>query len=81
LSAANKTGADLFGGGTPAPGRPFSLEEAKMARNAKSEQPAYSAQKVRQGEIILRKPWERGLFIAGLALPFVIVLLLMLFHH
>ncbi|HVW92327.1 MAG TPA: hypothetical protein VHB74_06935 [Devosia sp.] len=55
-----------------------------MARSVKSEQPVYSGQKARQGEIVLRKPWERGLFIAGLAVPFVIVLLLLvlvLFHH
>lgn len=52
-----------------------------MASYRKPQQPVYSAEKVRQGEIILRKPWERGLFIAGLALPFVIALLLALFHH
>lgn len=53
-----------------------------MARQAKPEQPVYSAEKVRQGEIVLKRPWERGVFIAGLALPFVIALLLfLLFHH
>jgi hypothetical protein len=28
--------------------------------------PAYSADKVRGGVIILRKPWQRALFMAGL---------------
>ncbi len=26
----------------------------------------YTAEQVRQGEIILRKPWERGVFMFGL---------------
>lgn len=26
----------------------------------------YSAQEVRQGDIILKKPWQRAVFIAGL---------------
>lgn len=30
------------------------------------EQIVVSAQKARQGEIILRKPWQRAVFIAGL---------------
>jgi hypothetical protein len=28
---------------------------------------AYPAEKARQGEIILRRPWQRVVFIAGLA--------------
>ena len=40
--------------------------------------PIYSGRAVRQGDIVLRKPWERGVFIAGLVgavfLAFVIVL-------
>ncbi len=36
---------------------------------------AYPAEKASQGEIILRRPWQRAVFIAGLAaavlLPFV----------
>lgn len=31
-----------------------------------SHAPSYSAEQVRQGEIILRKPWERVVFMAGL---------------
>jgi hypothetical protein len=28
--------------------------------------PVYSGRDVRQGDIVLRKPWERGVFAAGL---------------
>jgi hypothetical protein len=28
---------------------------------------SYSAEKVRGGEIILRKPWQKAVFVAGLA--------------
>ena len=28
--------------------------------------PVYSGRDVRQGDIVLRKPWERGVFVAGL---------------
>lgn len=36
-----------------------------MARNDE-QPPVYSGEKVRGGDIVLRKPWERGVFIAGL---------------
>ena len=40
--------------------------------------PVYSAQQARQGDIVLREPWQRGVFIAGLVgaivLAFVLVL-------
>ncbi len=29
--------------------------------------PIYDAEKARQGEIILRRPWQRAVFITGLA--------------
>jgi len=32
----------------------------------KPDEQHYSAEKARQGEIILRKPWQRAIFIAGL---------------
>jgi hypothetical protein len=38
-----------------------------MTRRSDSEQKNYSAEKVRQGEIILRTPLRRFIFIAGLA--------------
>jgi hypothetical protein len=44
-----------------------------------NEGPVYQAENVRQGEIILRKPWQRVLFIAGLAIPFILVFIGWLF--
>ena len=35
----------------------------------------YSAEKVRQGDIILRKPWQRIVFVLGLVIPFVLLLI------
>jgi len=40
--------------------------------------PVYSARDVRQGDIVLRKPWERGVFIAGLVGAVVLALVLVL---
>jgi hypothetical protein len=40
--------------------------EAAMVRESDSEQPTYSAEEVRQGEIILRTRTRRLIFIAGL---------------
>jgi hypothetical protein len=40
--------------------------------------PVYSARDVRQGDIVLRKPWERGVFIAGLVGALVLALVLVL---
>jgi hypothetical protein len=34
----------------------------------------YTAERVRQGEIILRKPWERVVFFGALALAMVLAL-------
>jgi len=36
-------------------------------RTDRPEQPTYSAQEARGGEIILRRRWQRVVFIAGLA--------------
>jgi len=40
--------------------------------------PVYSAQQVRQGDIVLRRPWQRGVFIAGLVGAMVLALALVL---
>ena len=40
--------------------------------------PVYSAREVRQGDIVMRKPWERGVFIAGLVGAVVLALVLVL---
>jgi hypothetical protein len=34
----------------------------------------YRAEKVRQGDIILRKPWQRVVFLIGLIAPFILFL-------
>jgi hypothetical protein len=41
-----------------------------------SQQLVYPAEKARGGEIILRKPWQRAIFIAGLAIPIILLILL-----
>jgi hypothetical protein len=51
------------------------VEWQRKSRGAEENQarPApYPAEKARQGEIILRKPWQRATFLAGLILPFVL---------
>jgi hypothetical protein len=48
--------------------RTSSSPERDMAvREQPPETRDYPAEKARQGEIILRKPWQRAVFIAGLA--------------
>ena len=44
--------------------------------------PVYSGRDVRQGDIVLRKPWERGIFVAGLfgAVVLAIVIVLVGMH-
>jgi len=42
--------------------------------------PPYPGDKVRGGEIILRKPWQRAVFIVGLAAPVALLLLLLIVH-
>lgn len=50
-------------------------------RNGKdrNERIVISAQKARQGEIILRKPWQRAVFIAGLIGIVVLAVLMRIF--
>jgi hypothetical protein len=40
--------------------------------------PPYPAEKGRGGEIILRRPWQRFVFMLGLALPVLLLLLITL---
>ena len=47
-------------------------------REEHEQAPAYSAQQVRQGDIVLRKPWQRRVFIAGLVATVVLAIVLML---
>ena len=51
-----------------------------MGNQGPHERPVLSAEKARGGEIILRKGWQRALFIAGLAGAVVLVLALSLFR-
>ncbi len=48
-----------------------------MVRNGPTQPAPYPAERARGGEIILRKPWQRTVFILGLALPLVLLLLLL----
>ena len=47
-----------------------------MNDKPRREEP-YPAEKARGGTIILRKPWQRAVFIFGLALPVILLLLLL----
>lgn len=38
----------------------------------------YPAEKARQGEIVLRRPWQKFVFFAGLAVPVVALLVALL---
>jgi hypothetical protein len=49
-----------------------------MVREKPAQPPPYPAEKARGGEIILRRPWQRIVFILGLALPVLLLALLML---
>ena len=42
--------------------------------------PVYPADKARGGEIILRRPWQRAVFILGLAVPLILLVLLLLYR-
>lgn len=54
--------------------KPPAKKEAFMP--PRNEPPAHSAQDVRQGEIILRRRWQRIVFIAGLVGIVLLVLFL-----
>lgn len=41
--------------------------DASKQQNTQEDLQHYPAEKARQGEIILRKPWQRVVFIGGLA--------------
>jgi len=56
---------------------PFRIDQMSQ-RNSKEQTDAgsaYPAEKARQGEIILRKPWQRIVFIVGLLAPLVFFLI------
>jgi hypothetical protein len=47
-----------------------------MVREGPPQPPPYPAEKARGGEIILHKPWQRLVFVAGLAAPLILLLVL-----
>jgi hypothetical protein len=38
-----------------------------MLREGPAEPAPYPAEKARGGDVVLRRPWQRGVFIAGIA--------------
>ena len=52
-----------------------------MVRERPAQQPPYPAEKARGATIDLRKPWQRVVFILGLAAPIVLLLVLALAGH
>lgn len=49
-----------------------------MPRETKRD---FTAQEVRQGDIVLKKPWQRGVFIAGLAAGFIVLIVVAIVVH
>jgi hypothetical protein len=49
-----------------------------MVREKAAQPPPYPAEKARGGEIILRRRWQRIVFIGALALPVVLLLALLM---
>ena len=53
----------------------------KKTRDERQAPKTYPAEKARQAEIELRRPWQRAVFIAGLAGGGVLALILAMFAH
>jgi hypothetical protein len=51
--------------------------EASMVRQGPPQPPPYPAEKARGARIMLRKGWQKAVFIAGLLLPVVLLLVLL----
>jgi hypothetical protein len=49
-----------------------------MVREGPAQPAPYPAEKARGGDIVLRKPWQRAVFIIGLVLPIVLLVVLLL---
>lgn len=50
-----------------------------MVREGPPQPPPYPAEKARGGTVVLRKPWQRVLFIAGLAIRLLLLLLVVFY--
>jgi hypothetical protein len=57
----------------------YTFEGSIMPTERGRAPPEYPADKARGGEIILRRKWQRAVFVAGLAGAVVLVLLLQMF--
>jgi hypothetical protein len=55
---------------------PTSILESDMVREGPAQQPPYPAEKARGGEIVLRRRWQRAVFIGGLVGAVLLVLIL-----
>jgi hypothetical protein len=53
----------------------------QLPKSPENRPKVYSAEKVRQGDIILRKPWQRIVFLLGLVIPFVLLLIWLVVRH
>ena len=54
---------------------------AQIRKPLGKRQKVYSGAKVRQGDIILRKPWQRFVFLLGFVAPFVLLLIWLVVRH
>ena len=54
------------------------MSNSRQQSQTQATGPAYSGRDVRQGDIVLRKPWERGVFAAGLVGVVVLALMIIL---
>jgi hypothetical protein len=52
------------------------MSDDKKTDPKKTEPPTFAAQDVRQGEIILKRRWQRVVFIGGLVAVVLVILLL-----
>jgi len=54
--------------------RPLLAGAEQMREELRPPPKIYRAENVRQGDIVLRKPWQRVVFLIGLIAPFVLLL-------
>jgi hypothetical protein len=54
------------------------IARVRWSERKPAQSPPYPAEKARGGEIILRRPWQRIVFILGLALPVLLLLFIIL---
>jgi hypothetical protein len=58
-----------------------SIMQEQSERTSPTASPIYSGEEARGGEIILRRPWQRAVFVAGLAAPFVLLVALLILQQ